>query len=292
MQGSRSLLNWMNFMLDARHPTLSIVASSFLFACLLAGIAGCSGPASRTRGIDSGVRQPEILREDLSFPIDKGISTVEIDNRYGEINIRDHDGDKVGVHGVVQTLPPDFARARVVMSTAGEVLRLVVELPGGNAGGRYDMAAYVPNGMTLVLNGAADRVDVRRRTGPVTVTTTSGHINASSHSRLNLNTGSGTIRATPLDATWAGKTRVSSIDGQIIVLTPLSGDISVTAETGGRLSTDFGLSIRHRAGGGSAATARYGAGTGQLEVFSVSGEVILEQAVLLEQDEESAAETD
>ena len=277
---------------DARCPAASAAAIAFLGACLLIGGAGCAGSKSQTRVDESAARQPEILREVVSFPIEKGIARVEIDNRYGEINIRDHDEDEVGVHGVVQTLPPDFSRARVVASKVGDVLRLVVEFPNEKAGGRYDMAAYVPRGMSLILNGAADRVDARRRTGDVTVTTTSGNITASSHSRLNLKTESGMIRAMPLEATWAGKTEVSSNSGQIIVLTPLSGDISLTAETGGRLSTDFGLSIRPRSGGGFSAAARYGAGSGQLHVFSVSGEVILEHAVLLEEDEGSAAETD
>ncbi|MCB1570342.1 MAG: hypothetical protein KDI72_04675, partial [Xanthomonadales bacterium] len=75
----------------------------------------------------------EIIREDVSFPLKKGISTVEIDNQYGEINVRDHDEDEVGVDGVAQTVPPDCARDSLVSSVDGESLRLTVQLPEGKS---------------------------------------------------------------------------------------------------------------------------------------------------------------
>jgi hypothetical protein len=255
-------------------------------------IAGCTGPASQTRSGASAPQKPEIVREDVSFPIGKGVSTVEIDNRYGEINVRDHDGDEVGVHGVAQGQVSDVLRARVVSSLDGATLRLRVQRPKGAAGGRYDMAVYVPGGMDLLLHGGEDRVDARNRTGSLTITTTSGTILASSRSWLDLGTGSGTIRATPLQGSWEGPSRIHSDSGQIIVLAPLSGNVSLSAETGGRLSTDFGLSVHPRAGGGYEASARYGTGTSKLSISSVSGEVILDQAVILEEDERSAVETD
>ncbi len=70
----------------------------------------------------------------------------------------------------------------------------------------------------------------------------------------------------------------------IIVVTPLSGNLSLSAQTAGRLSTNFGLSIHPREGGGSMAAARYGSGTSVLNVGSKTGEVVLDQAVLLEED--------
>ena len=267
-----------------RRSNLSGAAAAILLSCLLIAVAGCSGSASQTRPGNPASRQPEIVREDVSFPIGKGISTVEIDNRYGEINIRSHDEDEVGIHGVAQSLPPDFARAHVVSSRNGEVLHLVVELLDGKTGGRYDMAAYVPNSMSLILHGVRDRVDARKRAAPLTISTTSGDINASSLGRLDLSTGSGTIKAAAMSERWDGSSSIRSESGRIIVLVPLSGDIFLNAETGGRLSNDFGLSVHSRASGGFMSAARYGAGTSNLHVSSDSGEVILEHAVLLEED--------
>lgn len=277
---------------DARRLRDSVVAKILLFACLLIVLAGCAGPASNQRPVQRPTQQADIFREDVSFPIEKGIATIEIDNQYGEINIRDHDEDEVGVHGVVQTLPPDFSRARVVSSVRGEVLRLAVELPEGKVGGRYDMAAYIPRSLHLVLNGARDRVDARKRLGPVTARTTSGAINASSQARLELSTDTGAIKAAVLAERWSGDSSIRSGSGRIIALVPLSGDIYLNAETGGLLSTDFGLSVHPRENGGFSASARYGSGTSKLNVYSDSGEVILEHAVLLEQDGDSSDEVD
>ncbi|SFN11112.1 hypothetical protein SAMN05216289_104169 [Dokdonella immobilis] len=277
---------------DVRRLRASTVAKTLIQGCLLAALAGCAGSASTPRPAQQPPQQAEIIREDVSFPIEKGVSTVEIDNQYGEINVRDHDEDEVGVHGVIQTLPPDFARARVVSSVNGGVLRLAVELPEGKVGGRYDMAAYLPRSLNLVVNGARDRVDARKRLGPVTARTTSGAINASSHARLDLSTDTGAIKAAVLAERWTGGSRIRSGSGRIIALIPLSGDISLNAETGGRLSTDFGLSVHPRETGGFSASARYGSGASKLEVYSDSGEVILEHAVLLEQDGDSSDEVD
>ena len=277
---------------DARYLRVPAVAKTLILACVPAVLAGCAGSSSNQRPAQQPIRQVEIIREDVSFPLKKGISTVEIDNQYGEINVRDHDEDEVGVHGVAQTLPPDFARARLVSSVDGESLRLTVQLPEGKSGGRYDMAAYVPRSLNLILNGARDRVDARKRLGPVTARSTSGPINASSYARLDLSTDTGAIKAAILAERWSGDSRIRSDSGRIIALVPLSGDISLSAETGGRLSTDFGLSVHPRDKGGYSAAARYGSGTSKLQVYSDSGEVILEHAVLLEQDGDSSGEVD
>lgn len=255
-----------------------------MLVSLLLLLVACTGSETRKQAPMASSQEPSVLREDLEYPLEKSIATVQIDNPYGEINVRDHKSAAVGIHGVIQRLPPDFARARVVSTREGGVLHLKVEMADGETGGRYDMAAYVPEGMALILNGMNDRVDARKRKGPLTVTSQGGDINASSQGRLDLATVSGTIKAAAMAARWPGNSRIRSTSGRIIVLVPLSGDVALHAETGGRLTTDFGLSVHPRAGGGSVANARYGAGTSILQVLSDSGEVVLDQAVLLEED--------
>lgn len=246
--------------------------------------AGCAVREGATQAEDEGASGHSVDREDLKFAIEKGIDAVEIVNALGEINVRNREQDEVAVHGVVQRLAPDFGRARVESSREGNTLRLTVALPEGKVGGRYDMAAYVPSGMPLILRGTSHRIDARKRAAPLTVVTTSGNINASSEARLDIQTESGLVKATARKPNWSGISQVRSRSGRIQMLFPLSGDVTLEAETGGRLSTDFGLSVHPRADGGFYAKARYGAGTNPLRIESESGEVILEQAVLLEQD--------
>ena len=260
-----------------------------LLCVILGGCAGVRPEGSTANPESSSTR---IEREDLTFELGKGIDTVEISNTHGEISVRDRDLAEVGVHGVVQILPPDFSRAKVVSSRQGNILRLSVQIPHGKTGSRYDMAVYLPRDVNLALIGSVDRVDARKRSGDLSITTTSGNINASTRGRLDVSTVSGTIRAAALAERWFGRSKIRSESGQIIVLAPLSGDISLNAETGGRLSTNFGLSVHARANGGSIAAASYGAGSSELHVDSVSGEVILEQKILLGEDNDSAADVD
>jgi hypothetical protein len=65
---------------------------------------------------------------------------------------------------------------------------------------------------------------------------------------------------------------------------PTFGNVALNADTGGNLSTGFGLSVHALPNGGHEAHARYGAGTSSLRAHSTSGEIVLEQLVLLGDD--------
>lgn len=255
-----------------------------LLFLLVAGFLGaCAPDASRTRQ-ETADGSALLERSDQAFPLEKGIVAVEIDNAFGEINVRDHDRAEVGVHGVAQVPQAGMAQARLSASREGDTLKLVVSRPQASQGGRYDLAAYVPKDMPLILRGKDSRVDARKRMATVVASSTSGGINASSSERLDLTTESGTIRATQRKDSWVGTSRISSDSGRITVLVPLSGNLTLSAETGGQISNNFGLSVHPREGGGSRAGARYGSGSSVLEIISKSGEVVLDQAVLLEED--------
>ena len=271
----------------ARHSLLSLA-----FCVLSIFLTGCVGNGPVKADLDGDRAQAEIVREDRAFELGKDIAVVEIDNPYGEINVRDHDEAEVGVHAVGQLLQGTYSRTRLVSSREKGTLKLVVELPGGAGDARYDMAVYVSKDMPLVLNGGRFRVDAKKRNARLTITTISGKINASSHAALDLSTDSGTIQAAQLVENWFGVSRLRSKSGRIIALAPLSGNVSLSAETGGNLRTNFGLSVHARAEGGHQASAKYGTGTSEWRVESESGEIVLEQAVILGEDRDSAEDSD
>jgi hypothetical protein len=82
---------------------------------------------------------------------------------------------------------------------------------------------------------------------------------------------------------WPGVARITTASGRIVLLVPTFGDIALDARTGGKLGTNFGLSV-HQQGDWNTAHARYGRGTSPLIVRSNTGEIVLEQLVLMEQD--------
>lgn len=259
-----------------------------LFLCI--GVLGaCTSHAPRgdTAAADDVATgtEVEVERADRVFPLDKSIGTIEIVNRYGEISIKSHDRTEVGIHAVIQRLPPDFVPVKLETRRDGGTLRIEPTFPGGigEQPGRIDMAVFVPTSLGLALTTDNARISVKKWVGPVAATTESGEIRASSRGRLDLRTDSGPIRAIAIGKRWPGEARVATESGRIVLLVPTFGDIALDARTGGKLTTNFGLSV-HSGDGENTAHARYGRGTSPLIVRSNTGEIVLEQLVLMEQD--------
>jgi len=262
-----------------RAPRLRRCALPVLFALVQ---VACT--ASRTSAPDAVTG---IVRVDESVRIDGGVTRVAIDNPYGEINLRSRDEREVGIHAVVQRLAPR-ARMKLVRTREGDTLRIAVTFEGAatdaGAPGRADIAVFMPGELAVALSTRDARIAAKRRPGPIEATTQSGEIHASSLGRLTLHSGSGQIRAMAIGKRWPGASDIATDSGRIVLLVPTFGDIALEARTAGRLTTGFGLSVHTLADGTHEAHARYGAGTSMLRVHSTSGEIVLEQLVLLGDD--------
>jgi len=263
-------------------------ASLAVLLALTLIVAGCA-EAPRKSTDPSGAR---IERVDKEFDLAPSIRRVAIDNPWGEINIRGRDEREVGIHAVIQRLPPRFDEAQMRSHRDGDTLRIEVVLPAGGTTGRADLAVYVPNDIALALTTRDGRIAAKRRAGAIEARTDSGEIHASSMDRLNLYSRTGQIRAIAIGKHWQGESEVSTESGPIVLLVPTFGDVALDARTGGKLSTGFGLSVHPRAEGGHEAHARYGAGTSILRARSTNGEIVLEQLVLLGDDKELPEDDD
>ena len=249
---------------------------------VLALLGACAGPARAPSHASANVR---IERVDKTFDLDRGISRVAIDNRWGEINVRGRDEREIGIHAVVQRLPPHFPKPVFQSHRDGNTLRIEIGFEGAEPRtGRVDIAVFLPGEIALALRTRDSRISAKKRAGPVEAVTDSGEILVSSHDRLSLHTRSGQIRAIAIGARWQGASEIASDSGRIILLVPTFGDVALSAETGGRLGTNYGLSVHRDAAGRSRASARYGQGTAALDVRSRTGEIVLEQLVLLGDD--------
>jgi len=224
-----------------------------------------------------------IERTDREFDIANGVTRIAIDNPWGEINVRGRDEREVGIHAVIQRLPPKFPNIELRSRRDGDTLRIDV-VASADAGVRADIAVYVPNDLALALSTREARIAAKRRAGAIEARTTSGEIQASSLGRLDLRSDTGQIRATAIGKRWQGASEIVTDSGRIVLLVPTFGDIALEAETGGKLSTGFGLSVHALPNGRSEAHARYGAGLSPLRAQSAHGEIVLEQLVLLGDD--------
>jgi len=257
-----------------------------IFAVAL--LVGACAPSPR--GTDSKDADVRIERTDQEFDIPRDVTRIAIDNPWGEINVRGRDEREVGIHAVIQRLPPQFRKATLRSRRDGDTLRIAVELDGAPADAnvappvRADIAVYVPGDLALAMSTRNGRISAKKREGAIEATTDTGEIQASSFSRLNLRSRSGQIRAIAIGKRWQGVSEVATDSGRIVLLVPTFGDIALDAQTGGKLSTGFGLSVHALANGGHEAHARYGAGTSELRARSTNGEIVLEQLVLLGDD--------
>ena len=246
-------------------------------AALLGASCASTTHAPDTRG------GAKIERVDKEFDIASGVTRVAIDNPWGEINVRGRDEREVGIHAVIQRLPPKFQKVEFRSRRDGDTLRIEV-VASADTHARADIAVYVPGDLALALSTRDGRIAAKRRAGAIEATTTSGEIQASSLGRLTLKSDTGQIRAIAIGKRWQGASEIITTTGRIVLLVPTFGDIALDAETGGKLGTGFGLSVHSLANGRHEAHARYGAGLSPLHVKSATGEIVLEQLVLLGDD--------
>ncbi|MEO5559561.1 MAG: hypothetical protein ABIO49_07065 [Dokdonella sp.] len=266
----------------------SLVRAVVVAALIL--LAACSAP---TRTSNPGDAQLRIERVDKEFDLARDVTRVAIDNPWGEINIRARDEREVGIHAVIQRMPPHYAGAKFRSRREGATLRIEVDLDGAApTQGRVDIAVYLPNDLALALTTRSGRISAKRRSGPLEATTESGQLLASSRDRLLLHSVSGEIRATAIGKSWQGDSEIATDSGRIVLMVPTFGDIALDAETGGHLGTDFGLSVDEVVGGRHRAAAHFGQSTSSLRVRSRTGELVLEQLVLMGEDTPNPGDDD
>ena len=265
---------------------LSRLAASLLPLLLSA----CAAPPPRTAPGPAAqdAADVRIERIDREFDLPRGVTRVAIDNPWGEINVRGREEHEVGMHAVIQRLPPRFAKPEFRSHREGDTLHIDIAFAGEPAGaqaraGRVDAAVYLPSQLAIALRARDSRIAANKRAGAIEATTDSGPIIVSSRDRLVLHSRSGQIRAIAFGARWNGASEIESETGPIMVLVPTFGDITLHARTGGKLTTNFGLSV-HRRDDVSESHARYGAGTSALSVRSTSGDIELEQMIRLGDD--------
>lgn len=258
-------------------------ATPFLPRLALLLVAALAGACSTHPVAERAAGDVRIERVDREFEIPAGVTRIAITNRSGEINLRSRDEREVGIHAVVQRMPPGYAQARFRTHRDGDTLAIDVGFDGG-APGRVDVAAYLPGELAVALTTRDGRIGAKRRAGPIEATTETGPIFASSRDRLRLASRSGNIRAVAIGARWQGDSTIETDSGQVVLMVPTFGDVVLDAASGGTVSTDFGLSVRTGADGVHTAHARFGLATSNLRVRSRTGELVLEQLVLLGDD--------
>jgi hypothetical protein len=267
------------------HSIIPLRHVGVLVAALLATACSQTSQNNAERG------DVRIERTDKAFDLDASIKRVAIDNPWGEINIRSRDEREIGVHAVIQHLPPKFANVEFKTHRENDTLHIDVVVAGAaatsdraSAGARADIAVYLPTDLALTLSTRDSRIFATRRAGAIEATTDSGEIHASSLDRLTLKSNSGQIRAVAIGKDWHGPSEIVTGSGRIVLLVPTFGNVALNADTGGALSTGFGLSVHSLPNGGHEAHARYGAGTSSLRAHSTTGEIVLDQLVLLGDD--------
>ncbi len=267
-------------------PT-SLLGRAGLLACaLLAGACAHTDDAPQMRG---GAR---IERTDKEFDIATGVTRIAIDNPWGEINVRSRDEREVGIHAVIQRLPPQFPEVEFRSQSRGRHAAHRGRRRRRRCKDRRRHGAGARGHRRLRSDRSRARArDARRRASPrrgARARSKRPRRPAKSTPRRSdaYNCTASPARSARSRSARAGRVRASSIP--IRAASCCSCRRSATSrsrrDTGGKLSTGFGLSVHPLPDGVNEAHARYGAGTSLLRAHSTNGEIVLEQLVLLGDD--------
>ena len=214
--------------------------------------------------VGMGVPATETARASSSFDLG-GATALTIENDFGSVEVKPG-GPQVRVERVVYAGgQDDAARARAAKFTVsgarGPEGGYTIKVSGSQERPRVrvDLIAQAPPGLALQLKLQAGNGEVADHTGPVSISCESGNV------------------AVSLAGRFSGRLRAETQSGNIGLKLPADANcrIEATAGSGGVSSS---LPLRDLSSAHGHLTGRLGAGLGQIELRTGSGNITLEPA--------------
>jgi len=216
-----------------------------LFLSCVGLLSACAG--LKDKGVDASTAfRIDSLRQEFVLP--KTVSTLRIENEFGEINVRKMPKLSVGTITATQRFGAQAALPEINWFIEGHIATLTVRYPDkapahdafdGNPG-RADLAVYVPDLAHLALASNQGRIQVKRYSGSVTAKSTSGALLISARGALNLTTQSGDILAMHIAPKWTGSSHIVSQSGLVNVVIPELVTAQIDASASSTLDIQLG----------------------------------------------------
>jgi len=223
----------------------AVVFGFAIVLCLLAGDGVAQEPLKKekTLGVDWLIE-----RLDWKGEIEPG-TTVVLENPYGEIRARGTEDQIVEIVANVQKGKKDDhliyfktreEKGKLIVSTIYEGDASLTAKEGGDR--RMDMTIFVPKGSLFIGKTFKDQIDARGL-GDVDVSSERGKIFVRNEGHAKIVTRQGNIRAVLKQVDWSEPVHIESTVGNLEVELPKDASFSATAETAGRITTDYTTTI-------------------------------------------------
>jgi hypothetical protein len=207
---------------------------------------------------------------------------LQIKNINGAIDSVGTTGDTIEVSAIKSGRDRDQVRVEVVQS--GDSVTICAVYPGGSCTGdgsshshgdikaEVNFTVKVPRNLRFNaanVNGNIKAEDLGR---PAKVTTVNGGIDVSSSAWVSASSVNGSVRVAMGSADWAGKLRISSVNGSVTLDMPLDTNAEVHfSSVNGNLDSDFPLNVRGMSFGPKNLHGTIGNGGRELDVSTVNG---------------------
>jgi hypothetical protein len=224
----------------------------------------------------------------VAIPVDARVVRLHLVNPHGDVRVRMHDLEEVGIVATVQLIGEQPTRPEFAHALKGDELGVRVTYRWGeptydpetgqadHGRGRADLAVFVPRRLALALGSLDGRIQVRRATGHVEATSRGGLVEVSTAGTLDLRTERGRAVARLETPTPPGDSRIEVGPAALLVAVPMDGDLAVDLDVGGMISGDpaLGLVTNVRPGGRATAQRSFGRATARL-LIRAEGDVHL-----------------
>lgn len=206
---------------------------------------------------------------------------IEVHNPYGDVRSRGTDDGKLAISGMVQKHKDDDQRIEFDIQETPEkiVINLIFqgddELTYKKKGlRRADVTVYIPFGSPFRVSTLKGLLEVKGLKSDVDAYSERGKIFARINGHLIAKTRQGDITAVLKEAVWTRPIEIESILGEITVQLPANAGGIAIATTGGEITTDYSIEIKHSAGTTvKTGTARLGEGNQELRLTNHQGNI-------------------
>ena len=268
--------------------TTSIVLAQTLLLILLV----CSLPLAAQQDVDATANTPafELQRFDWEGQLKPGTRLL-LDNRWGDIRLRQSGGKGVLMHAVMQKIgaKPKVASLQVDEQDDITSLRIVYpedEQPATVRQGRVDVALLLPTGLAVEINAERGNVTGKTLNNPITVRAVDQQVAFSSTGSIDIATRNGEVAillkprgqekssaASSADAAPRG--RVQTIGGDILIRYYPDVEIGFDMLSGSSKTTDDPRLIKQREYVERRVLMRTSKQADMLQLQSDTGEIVL-----------------
>lgn len=259
-------------------------------APLLLALTGCVSTVPVVDADRSELPTPrlEVVTREERIAVDPASHTFVLRNPHGDVRLRTTDQPTVGIYATIQRIGEAPLDPTFDIRQRDGVFELTIRYPdeaallarGDHGYGRVDMGVWVPARLALDLATTDGLLQVRRASAPVRARTTSGELQVTAGSGLDLASASGDIAVRQYTGEWDQPIQVRADQGHVYASVPAFAPVELSVQAGGRIDVQSGLPQPIAApGGGMRLQTRFGESKRVMQIDAPNGDVYLYRVV-------------